>query len=117
MMSSTNGHDSAEVVEKLFRDIPGPTAERYALLRQLMGEAACRQLGIYPIPEGFKLSVVIPVYNEERWIREVLRRVQAVEIPKEVIIVDDCSKDSTRDILKTITDENVRIVLQEVNQG
>jgi glycosyltransferase involved in cell wall biosynthesis len=87
------------------------------MLRQLLGEAACRQLGIYPIPAGFKLSVVIPVYNEERWIEEVLRRVQAVEIPKEIIIVDDCSTDRTRDILKTITDDNVRIFLQERNQG
>ena len=64
-----------------------------------------------------KLSVVIPVYNEERWIREVLRRVQAVEIPKEIIIVEDCSKDGTRAILQTITDENVKIFYQEKNQG
>ena len=36
------------------------------------------------IPDGFKLSVVIPVYNEERWLRELVRRVQAVPIPKEI---------------------------------
>jgi glycosyltransferase involved in cell wall biosynthesis len=47
----------------------------------------------------------------------VLRRVQAVEIPKEIIIVEDCSKDGTRDILKTITDDNVKIFYQDVNQG
>src|SRR5436309_459363 len=92
-------------------------AERLTLLRRLLGEATCRQLGLLSIPPGFKLSVVIPVYNEERWILEVLSRVQAVEIPKEIIIVEDCSKDRTREILATITDENVKIVYQEKNQG
>jgi glycosyltransferase involved in cell wall biosynthesis len=91
--------------------------ERVAILRQMLGAPACRQLGIYPIPDGFKLSVVIPCYNEERWIAEVLRRVQAVEIPKEIIIVDDCSKDGTRAILRTLDGGNVKVVYQERNQG
>lgn len=91
--------------------------ERWEVLRELLGEPACRQLGIYPIPPGFKLSVVMPVYNEQRWIREVLRRVQATPIPKEIIIVDDGSRDGTRDILREIADENVRVILQERNQG
>jgi glycosyltransferase involved in cell wall biosynthesis len=96
---------------------PGNEAERVRLLQQLLGEGACRQLGIYPIPEGFKLSVVIPVYNEERWIREVVRRVQAVPIPKEIVIVEDHSTDNTRAVLKTIQDDNVRIFYQPQNQG
>ncbi len=92
---------------------------RFAVLHALLGEPACRQLGLYPIPEGFKLSVVIPVYNEERWIREIVRRVREVPIPKEVILVDDCSKDATRQIL---TDEiskfpDCRIIFHEHNQG
>src|SRR6187455_2212508 len=74
-------------------------AERLAVLHALLGEGPCRQIGFYQIPPDFKLSVVIPVYNEERWIREVVRRVRAVPIPKEVILVDDCSKDGTRKIL------------------
>jgi glycosyltransferase involved in cell wall biosynthesis len=64
------------------------------------------------------LSVVIPVYNEERWIREVIRRVDAVPIPKEIIVVDDCSKDRTRDILRDLEREyGLRVFLQEHNQG
>src|SRR5438128_1749632 len=59
---------------------------RFEVLHALLGEGPCRQLGIYPIPDGFRLSVVIPVYNEERWIREIVRRVRAVPIPKEVIL-------------------------------
>lgn len=99
---------------------PAPmTEEQIRKLHELLGEPACRQLGIYPIPIGFKLSVVIPVYNEERWIREVIRRVQAVPIPKELVIVDDCSKDNTRAILKDIAaqHDNIHVHLQEVNQG
>jgi glycosyltransferase involved in cell wall biosynthesis len=87
------------------------------VLRELLGEPACRQLGIYPIPAEFKLSVVMPVYNEERWLREVLRRVQAAPIPKEIIIVDDGSRDGTREILREIDDDNVRVILQQQNQG
>ncbi len=92
-------------------------AERVELLNRLLGEPACRQIGIFPLPENFKLSVVIPVYNEERWIREVIRRVQAVAIPKEIIIVDDCSTDSTRSILRELENDEIRIVLQPHNQG
>jgi glycosyltransferase involved in cell wall biosynthesis len=93
--------------------------ERLGVLHQLLGEPACRQLGIYPISEDFKLSVVIPVYNEERWVREVVRRVQAVPIPKELIIVDDCSTDNTRSILRQLEAEqpNIRVHLQPHNQG
>ncbi len=57
--------------------------DRVELLQKLLGDGACRQLGIYPIPNGFKLSVVIPVFNEERWLMELVRRVRDVPIPKE----------------------------------
>jgi glycosyltransferase involved in cell wall biosynthesis len=91
--------------------------DRVQHLQRLLGEAACRQLGIYPIPDGFKLSVVIPVYNEYQWIREVLRRVLAVPIPKEVIVVDDGSTDGTRDILRELEDGTVRVFYQPANRG
>ena len=47
-----------------------------------------------------KLSVVIPVYNEKATIHEILRRVQETDGRKEIILVDDCSKDGTRQILE-----------------
>jgi glycosyltransferase involved in cell wall biosynthesis len=118
MISVANDLDAADAVERLMHHLPGATAaERVEALHQLLGEPACRQLGIYPIPAGFKLSVVIPVYNEERWIRELVRRVQAVPLPKELIIVDDCSKDRTRDILAELEGDDVRVFYQERNQG
>jgi glycosyltransferase involved in cell wall biosynthesis len=52
--------------------------------------------------DPIKLSVVIPVYNERRTIEEVLLRVQAVRIDKEIIVVDDGSTDGTRELLEAI---------------
>lgn len=49
-----------------------------------------------------KLSVVIPVYNERATIEELLRRVQAVDIEKEIIVVDDHSTDGTREFLQEL---------------
>src|SRR5208283_4094877 len=51
------------------------------------------------------------------WIRELVRRVQAVQIPKEIIIVDDCSTDGTRDILRELEEPGIRVVYQPHNQG
>jgi len=113
MDHQTNGTPADHLIEQVAAD----PAERLRVLQRLLGEPACRQLGIYPIPAGFKLSVVIPVYNEEQWVRELLRRVQAVPIPKEIIVVDDCSKDGTRDILRGLAGGDVRVFYQEVNQG
>jgi len=71
-----------------------------------------------------KLSVIIPVYNEINTIDEMLSRVLNVDLPKEVIVVDDCSTDGTREYLrewgaeskKTSKDE-VRILYQPQNMG
>ncbi|MFL5339195.1 MAG: glycosyltransferase family 2 protein [Gemmataceae bacterium] len=92
---------------------------RIQVLHKLLGEGACRQIGVYPIPAGFKLSVVIPVYNERDWVAELVRRVQAVPIPKEIILVDDCSTDGTRDVLADLEQnaDNVRVFLREQNGG
>src|SRR5437660_5470338 len=108
-----NGHSLDDLLERLL----AAPAERVRVLQRLLGPAACRQLGIYPIPAGFKLSIVIPVYNEERWVRELVRRVRAVPIPKEIILVDDCSTDGTRAILKELECEEVRVFHQPFNQG
>ena len=111
----SNGADLTALAAKL----AASPAQRLHVLQQLLGEAACRQIGIYPIPAGFKLSVVIPVYNEERWVREIVRRVQAVPIPKEIIIVEDCSTDGTRDILRELEEahDDVRVFYQPGNRG
>lgn len=92
-------------------------SQKLQLLHKLLGETTCRQLGLYPLPAGFKLSVVIPVYNEKNWIRELVRRVENVPIPKEIILVDDCSTDGTREILKEFEQKGHKVIFQPVNQG
>jgi glycosyltransferase involved in cell wall biosynthesis/phospholipid N-methyltransferase len=74
--------------------------------------------------EGLKLSVVIPVYNERFLVGELVRRVLAVEVPDlremEVVIVDDGSKDGTRDILRGLAaahPERIHYIEHERNQG
>ena len=52
-----------------------------------------------------RLSVVIPVYNERLTLPEILHRVQAITIPKEIVIVDDCSTDGTRNYLRSLESE------------
>jgi glycosyltransferase involved in cell wall biosynthesis len=66
-----------------------------------------------------KLSVVIPVYNEERTLEEIVRRVQAQPYEKEIVLVDDCSSDGSRAIMERLAREqpNVRCFHHEQNQG
>jgi glycosyltransferase involved in cell wall biosynthesis len=65
-----------------------------------------------------KLSIIIPVYNEKNTIRELVRRVQAMKLASEIVIVDDGSKDGTRDILAEMDGKDkIRVLLHEKNQG
>jgi glycosyltransferase involved in cell wall biosynthesis len=73
-----------------------------------------------------KLSVLVPIYNEERTLAEVVRRVCAFPMAKEIILVDDGSKDKSRDILARLQEESqrandplnqIRVFLQPFNQG
>ncbi len=65
------------------------------------------------------LSIVIPVYNEEQSLAEVVRRVQAVELPlsREIILVDDASRDSSHAIAMSLAGDEVRVFAHRVNQG
>lgn len=66
-----------------------------------------------------KLSIVIPVFNEEKTVEEIIRRAQDVDVglEKEIIIVDDGSSDSTQQILKGLNHPQIKIFYHDKNQG
>ena len=67
-----------------------------------------------------KLSIVIPVYNEKNTISKILEKIENVDldtIEKEIVIIDDCSTDGTRDILKGLAVDKYKIFYHEKNQG
>jgi glycosyltransferase involved in cell wall biosynthesis len=66
-----------------------------------------------------KLSIIIPCYNEAKTIRSIVERVRAAPVAdKEIIIVDDCSRDGTRDLLRTQLAPLVdKVIYHNTNQG
>ncbi|HAL91512.1 MAG TPA: glycosyl transferase [Verrucomicrobia bacterium] len=67
-----------------------------------------------------KLSIVIPVYNEAATISQIVDLVRAVEVgmEKEILLVDDCSRDGTREVLKNMpASPDLKVLFHEVNQG
>ena len=71
-------------------------------------------------PEAFVLSVVIPIYNEEATLREIVGKVLATPYKKELILVDDCSKDRSREIMAELEAEHpgvIRCFYHEQNTG
>tara|TARA_Y100000310_G_C20499312_1_gene723129 strand:+ start:42 stop:737 length:696 start_codon:yes stop_codon:yes gene_type:complete len=67
-----------------------------------------------------KLSIIIPVYNEENNILEVISKVKRTElknITKEIIIVDDFSTDNTKKILSELKDSSIKIFFHQKNEG
>ena len=66
---------------------------------------------------NFKLSIVIPVYNERDTITEIISAVSATPFRKEIIIVDDGSTDGTGDVLGSLSQDDVKVYLHTKNQG
>lgn len=67
-----------------------------------------------------KLSVVVPVYNEKETIEEIHRRIAAVTIPdvdKEILLIDDCSTDGTRDIVGKLASAATKVFFHDKNRG
>jgi glycosyltransferase involved in cell wall biosynthesis len=120
---SSSGHESPARSNNEPRPLVVPeftdeTARREWLIK-VLGEPFCRKLGICPIPDDLTLSVVIPVYNEKKTIQEILRRVRAVPIRKQIIVVDDCSTDGTRELIGELEkqDGDLTVVYHVINQG
>lgn len=71
------------------------------------------------LPADFLLSVVMPVYNEQKTLRDIVAAVRAVPIRKELILVDDGSKDDSRKILAELAAQfpEVRVFEHPQNRG
>ena len=67
--------------------------------------------------DNMNLSVILPAYNEIQTIDEILRRVKAVNLATEIVVVDDGSTDGTREYLTGLKDPLIRVILHEKNQG
>lgn len=67
------------------------------------------------------LSIIVPVYNEEKTIKNILEKIQRARLPvkKEVVVVDDGSTDNTKNILRKLKEENknIRLVFHKQNKG
>ena len=72
--------------------------------------------------ENIKLSVIFITYNHEKYVEKALRSVceQETDFAYEVVVGEDCSTDSTRDILRRVADEypdKVRLLFRDKNLG
>ena len=69
-------------------------------------------------PSSFTLSIIIPCYNEINTINELINKVKSSAIKsKQIIIIDNCSNDGTREFLSNLKDESLTIVFNERNLG
>lgn len=64
-----------------------------------------------------KLSVIVPVYNEVKTIKQIIEKIYSVNIDKEIIIVDNCSTDGTREVLRGLHYDNLKIIYHSTNRG
>jgi glycosyltransferase involved in cell wall biosynthesis len=109
---------SSEPCPHCGRPLPGNTRVSPEAVRQWLGDDAARQLGIFPIPPDLRLSIVMPVFNEKATLAEIVRRVRAVPIPKQIIVVDDGSTDGTRELLESMRNEpDLLVVFHPHNLG
>lgn len=86
---------------------------------RFLGPAATARLAIFALPKGFRLSVIIPVFNEVQTVRHIVERVCATGLPLELILVDDGSSDGTDAAITDLAAEDVRVrtITHKQNRG
>jgi glycosyltransferase involved in cell wall biosynthesis len=122
--AATDFHDtlSETTLDALRAASPVGDADRVELLRRVLGAELTRKLGMFRVPTGFKLSVVMPVYNEVKTLPQVIERVCGTGLPIELVIVDDGSRDGSRELLADLQQnpiyrDHAKVLFHERNQG
>ena len=79
-----------------------------------------RQMGLAPLPAELRLSVVVPAYNEQGTIEEVIRRIRQHACGIQIVVVDDASSDGTADVLARLVASNegdMTVIRHDRNRG
>ncbi len=63
------------------------------------------------------LTVIVPVYNEVNTLKEIIEKINSVNVDKEIIVVDDCSPDGSMALLRGIENNDIKIILHDQNRG
>lgn len=128
---SPTGGDASMAVVPVSAAKPQPAAQDHRGIEQRLDEVERLLFALntdsgytvpevpFTVPTDFKLSVVIPVYNERRTIARVIGRVGAISLPLEIIAVDDYSTDGTSDVLDELATQitDLKVVHQGKNGG
>ncbi|QDS90414.1 Undecaprenyl-phosphate mannosyltransferase [Rosistilla ulvae] len=94
------------------------TLEHYEECCRFLGPAVCRRLGIFPLPEGFVLSVVVPVYNEATTVERAIARLRSTGLPLQIILVNDGSTDGSHEVLDALpASADLTVIHHPANAG
>ncbi len=94
------------------------TDEHYLECCRLLGPAVCRRLGIFPLPAGFVLSVVVPVYNEATTVERAIARLRSTGLPLQIILVNDGSTDGSHEVLDALpASDDLTVIHHPANAG
>ncbi len=87
-------------------------------MHALLGDCVCRRLGIYSLPTGFRLSVIVPVFNESGTIGDVISRLRQTGMPMQIILVDDGSDDGSALAIDALAEQDDIVVIHhDCNRG
>jgi len=108
----------SEALANVASDSEDPISKNYDALVAELGSELCDRAGIYVMPDDFRLSVVIPIFNEVRTLQSVIEKVRTIGLELEMVLVDDGSTDGTRELLEEMQDaEELKIVFHPQNRG
>ncbi|HEX4128613.1 MAG TPA: glycosyltransferase family 2 protein [Pirellulales bacterium] len=109
---------SADPVQLCFPGLDADECRAAQAAAEVLGAAAARKVGGFVLPIGFRLSVLMPVYNERETVVQIIERVRSLPVPMELIVVDDGSTDGTRQLLEQMPRrEGVKVMYHERNRG